>query len=80
MKLLIASHNEGKIKEFKSILNNLGFEFITLNDLQSIEEPVEAGLTLNENSLIKAKYYYDHFKLPVIADDTGLFKIGRAHV
>ena len=73
MKLLIASHNDGKIKEFKSILNNLGFEFITLNDLQSIEEPVEAGLTLNENSLIKAKYYYDHFKLPVIADDTGLF-------
>ena len=73
MKLLIASHNKGKIKEFKSILSNLGFDFLTLNDFQNIDEPEEDGLSLNENSLIKAKYYYDHFKLPVIADDTGLF-------
>ena len=73
MKLLIASHNNGKIREFKSILNNLGFEFLTLNDFSKIEEPDETGFTLNENSLIKAKYYFDHFKLPVIADDTGLF-------
>ena len=73
MKVLIASHNMGKITEFKKILNNLGFEFMTLNDLHEVEEPEETGLTLNENSLIKAKYYFDSFKIPVIADDTGLF-------
>lgn len=73
MKVLIASHNKGKINEFKDILKNLNFEFVTLNDFPNIEEPEENGLTLNENSLIKAKYYYDHFKIPVIADDTGLF-------
>ena len=73
MKLLLATHNNGKINEFKSILSTLGFDFVTLNDFPNIEEPEENGLSLNENSLIKAKYYYDHFKLPVIADDTGLF-------
>ena len=73
MKILIASHNKGKINEYKNILKNLNLEFLTLNDFNKIEEPEENGLTLNENSLIKAKYYYDHFKIPVIADDTGLF-------
>ncbi len=73
MKVLIASHNKGKIAEFKKILHSLAFEFLTLNDLPEIEEPDEIGLTLNENSLIKAKYYFDHFKIPVISDDTGLF-------
>lgn len=73
MKVLIASHNLGKISEFKEILSTVGFDFLTLNDLADVEEPEEYGLTLNENSLIKAKYYYDLFKLPVIADDTGLF-------
>ena len=73
MKVLIASHNMGKVTEFKKILNNLGFEFMTLNDFHEVEEPEETGLTLNENSLIKAKYYFDLFKIPVIADDTGLF-------
>ena len=55
MKVLIASHNMGKVTEFKKILNNLGFEFMTLNDFHEVEEPEETGLTLNENSLIKAK-------------------------
>ena len=73
MKVLIASHNKGKIAEFKKILSEFDFEFFTLDDFEEVEEPVENGLTLNENSLIKAKYYFDHFNIPVIADDTGLF-------
>lgn len=73
MKVLIATHNEGKKREFVDILGNLNYDFVTLNEFPECEEPIEDGLTLMENSIIKAKYYHDLFKLPVIADDTGLF-------
>ena len=73
MKILIASKNIGKVKEFKKILADFNIEFCTLNEFSSVEEPIETGETLIENALIKAKYYFDLFKVPVIADDTGLF-------
>ena len=73
MKILIASHNLGKVVEFKNILKEFNIEFCTLNEFERVIEPIENGKTLIENALIKAKYYYDLFKVPVIADDTGLF-------
>lgn len=73
MKVLIATHNEGKKREFVDILNKLNYEFVTLNEFPNCEEPIENGLTIMENAIIKAKYYYDLYKIPVIADDTGLF-------
>ena len=73
MKLLIASHNQGKVSEFKRLLSQFGFEFVTLNELKEVAEPIEDGLTLWENALIKAKYYFEQFQMPVVCDDTGLF-------
>ncbi len=73
MKLLIASHNHGKVEEFKRLLNQFGFDFLTLSDLEECSEPAEDGQTLWENALIKAKYYYDQYQIPVVCDDTGLF-------
>lgn len=73
MKILLASHNEGKVNEFINLLSDLKIEFSLLNEFEPVEEPLEYGETLVENALIKAKYYYDLFKIPVIADDTGLF-------
>ena len=73
MKILLASHNKGKINEFVNLLSDLNIEFCLLDEFEKVEEPLEYGETLVENALIKAKYYYDLFKLPVIADDTGLF-------
>lgn len=73
MKILLASHNKGKINEFVNLLSDLNIEFCLLDEFEKVEEPLEYGKTLVENALIKAKYYYDLFKLPVIADDTGLF-------
>ena len=53
MKILIASKNIGKVKEFKKILADFNIEFCTLNEFSSVEEPIETGETLIENALIK---------------------------
>ena len=76
MKILIASHNKGKVNEFINLFENLNIEFLLLSEFAEVPEPIENGNTLMENALIKAKYYYDLFKVPVIADDTGLFVKG----
>ena len=74
MKILLGTKNKGKLKEFKEIFEKefSDLEIITLNDLFDVEEPVEDGLTFYENAVIKAKYYYEAYKMPVICDDTGL--------
>lgn len=72
MKLLVASHNKGKINEFKEILKNTEFEVISLADLNDTDEVEETGLTFYENAYIKANYYFQKYNLPVISDDSGL--------
>lgn len=74
MKLLIATTNEGKFKEIKHFLNDLPFDFISLNDLGDIpEEPVEDKLDIEGNAILKAKYYGEKTGLISLADDSGLF-------
>lgn len=73
-KILIATGNAHKIQEFKDILKylNVEVELISPKDLGSYEEPIENGKTYEENSYIKAKFFYDKFHLPTIADDSGV--------
>ena len=69
--ILIATNNQGKLKEFRDHLNN--FNIISLKDIdKKIEEPEENGKTFEENSLIKAKYYAQKTGYLTIADDSGL--------
>ncbi|MDF1497753.1 MAG: RdgB/HAM1 family non-canonical purine NTP pyrophosphatase [Patescibacteria group bacterium] len=69
--ILIATNNQGKLKELKNHLAN--FNIISLKDIdKSIEEPEENGKTFAENSLIKAKYYAQKTGYLTIADDSGL--------
>lgn len=75
MKILLATKNLGKLKEMKEIFLQSTLkdvEFVTLNDFETVEEPVEDGLTFYENAYIKVMYYYNKFKIPTICDDTGL--------
>jgi len=75
MNLLIATHNQAKLKELQLGLRPLekqGIKFVSLNDLKITSQPEETGKTFCENSLIKAKYYGDLTSLPTIADDGGL--------
>lgn len=72
-RVLLATTNKGKQKEFKAMLSRLGFDLITPLDLnQEAPKVVEDGLTFEENALLKAKAYAEAFQLPTIADDSGL--------
>lgn len=72
MKVLLASRNEGKIKEFREMFNGTGIELISLIDLNEDEEVAETGQTFRENAYLKAKFYCDKYKMPTFADDSGL--------
>lgn len=71
-KLLMATTNQGKVKELKKMLEDLPYEILTLKDLNDVKEPIENGYTFKDNALIKASYYYHLFHIPTIADDSGI--------
>jgi XTP/dITP diphosphohydrolase len=71
-KLIFASGNKGKVAEIRNIFNGSIFRIISLHDLDDISDIVEDGLTFEENARIKAKIIFDKFRLPTIADDSGL--------
>ena len=72
MKLIIASNNAGKIKEFKKMLTPLGYEPVSMKEAGIDTEIPEDGTTFSENAHIKAKTIYDITHTPVLADDSGL--------
>lgn len=71
-KVLIATKNKGKIEKYSSILNRLGIDYCTLNDVDLDINISENGKTTTENAIIKAKAYYKAIKMPVLTDDSGL--------
>ncbi|MFM6966975.1 MAG: RdgB/HAM1 family non-canonical purine NTP pyrophosphatase [Rhodoluna sp.] len=70
MKLVLATHNQGKVAELRAILESAvdGLELIGYDG----PEPVEDGTSYLENALIKARAAAKHTGLPAIADDSGL--------
>lgn len=73
-KLLVATGNKDKIIEIKEILkkNNVEFELVTPKELGCESEPIEDGKSFEENAVIKAKYYFDLYHIPSLADDSGI--------
>ena len=69
-KILLATKNNGKIKEFNELLKNFNVEVLSLKNFD-IEEPEEAGSSFEENSALKAKYYGESLGMSAIADDSG---------
>ena len=73
MKIIAATHNKGKIREFREILGKLGFEVISQNEAGIDVEPEETGKTFSENALIKARAIAELADgAAVMADDSGL--------
>ncbi len=73
MKIAIASNNKGKIKEFKAILEPLGYTLMTAGELGVDMDVVEeTGETFAENAKLKSDYLYQETKLLSVADDSGL--------
>lgn len=71
-KLLIATRNQGKLKEISKFLSDIPFELVSLGDLRILEEFEEKGKTYQENSQNKAIFYAKKSGLPTIADDGGI--------
>lgn len=69
-KIVLASNNVGKLKEFREILK--GYEIVTPKDVGVDFDVEETGETFYENALIKARALYEMCRLPTIADDSGL--------
>ncbi len=71
-KILIATHNPGKITEYKEIFGSLPYELLMLDDLSIKEEPEENEKTFEANAVKKAEFYSGLTDLPVLAEDSGL--------
>ncbi|MGB2173242.1 MAG: non-canonical purine NTP pyrophosphatase, partial [Porticoccaceae bacterium] len=69
--LVLASANQGKIKELQDMLGGLGINIIPQQQL-GIEDAEETGLTFVENAILKARHAAEISGLPAIADDSGL--------
>ena len=70
-KLVIASHNPGKVREIDELLAPFGTTVISAGDL-GLPEPVEDGATFIANAEIKARAAAEGSGLPALADDSGL--------
>jgi len=72
MRIVIASHNAGKIAEISGILSGSGIELAGLDDFPAYPEPEETGATFLENAMIKARAAHEATGLPALADDSGI--------
>lgn len=74
-KLLLATRNQGKIVEFRRILDALApgeIELVGLDQFPDLHDVDETGSTFEENALLKAREMSDATRIPAIADDSGL--------
>ena len=75
-KLLVATRNSGKVREFSRMLSHLStdtvFDVVGLDDLRIDLEVKETGSTFEENAILKARRYADVSGEVTLADDSGL--------
>src|SRR3546814_1684323 len=70
-RLVIASHNAGKVREIRALLAPFGIDPVSAGDL-GLPEPEETGTTFRDNALLKAHASTAASGLPALADDSGL--------
>ncbi len=70
--LIIATNNQGKLREFGKLLEPFGFDVISMRQAGFTDEIIEDGETFQENAHIKARAVFEATGLPTIADDSGL--------
>ena len=70
-KVVLASNNAGKLKEFSAILSKAGINMVAQGEL-GVPEAEEPYATFVENALAKARHASRHTGLPALADDSGL--------
>ena len=71
MKIVLASKNSGKLREFNYLFKNTNFELIPISEFTN-EEIEETGTSYEENAFLKAKFASEISGLPSLGDDSGL--------
>jgi XTP/dITP diphosphohydrolase len=71
MRLVLATGNAGKLREFRELLAPLGFETLPLSQFTTTTAE-ETGLSFVENAILKARHAARAARLPAIADDSGI--------
>ncbi len=72
LRVVVATGNAGKLREFKDALSRLELDLLGLADVGIDRLPTETGASYEENALLKAGYVALRAKLPALADDSGL--------
>ena len=72
MELVVASNNQGKIREYRDILEPLGFRVFSLEDKDMEIKVEETGATFAENAILKAQAVHERTHGWVLSDDSGL--------
>ncbi|MCZ4150455.1 non-canonical purine NTP pyrophosphatase, partial [Escherichia coli] len=70
--IIVATRNQGKVREFAHAFAPLGKEVKSMFDYPELPDVVEDGTTFAENAWKKAKAVGDALGMPVLADDSGL--------
>jgi len=70
--LLLASANPGKIREYRSLLDGLGYQIVTLADQGAAGVVIESGDSYEQNASLKATAHAESAQLVTVADDSGL--------
>ena len=71
-RLLVASHNKGKVREYAEILGDLGMDWLTLDEAGVTDDVAETEDTFRGNAVLKATAYARQTGLLTLADDSGL--------
>ncbi len=71
-KIIVATKNQGKVKEMIHAFSNLPVELHALSEFGTLPDAVEDGKTFAENALKKAKFYAEKTECACLADDSGL--------
>lgn len=70
--IVVASGNQGKIKEFREMLEPEGYTVKSLSDFPDMPEVEETGTKFHDNAIIKAQAVTDRYGITAISDDSGL--------
>jgi len=70
--VVLATRNQGKVREFNRLFADLGWEAVSLDAFSGVPEVVEDGATFEENAIKKAQTISAHLQMPALGDDSGL--------
>ena len=75
--LILATHNDGKIKELQDLMHKENVKISNLKKYKIEDEPVENGSTFSENAQIKLEYYFSRLKDLIFADNSNTYLLSE---